>query len=116
LEHVDGVELFEHIKTMGKLTESQSAAIIRNIFKGLEKLHELHIVHRDLKPENIMLVKCENFEGIKIIDFGLSAICRKGKLHIKCGSPGYVAPEMLNDEGYDCKADMFSAGVILYIM
>jgi len=77
---------------------------------------DLQIVHRDLKPENIMFKDPTRLDSVKIVDFGLSAICRKGKLYNKCGSPGYVAPEMLNDEGYDCKADVFSAGVILYIM
>ena len=58
----------------------------------------------------------ETLESIKIVDFGLSASVKYGPLYMKCGSPGYVAPEILNDMGYDCKADIFSAGVILFIM
>lgn len=54
--------------------------------------------------------------SLKIVDFGLSASAKNGKLFMRCGSPGYVAPEILNDTGYDCKADVFSAGIILYIL
>ena len=53
---------------------------------------------------------------MKIVDFGLSALVKEGNLTMRCGSPGYVAPEILNDLGYDCKADIFSAGIILYIL
>ena len=116
LERVDGGELFDFIRNAGQLTEPQAALVIRGILTGLSILHDQQIVHRDLKPENIMFKDSSKLDSIKIVDFGLSATCKKGKLHIKCGSPGYVAPEMLNDEGYDCKADVFSAGVILYIM
>jgi serine/threonine protein kinase len=53
---------------------------------------------------------------LKIVDFGLSASTKDGLLKMRCGSPGYVAPEILNDIGYGCKADIFSAGIILYIL
>lgn len=58
----------------------------------------------------------ESTDSLKIVDFGLSASTKSGKLTMRCGSPGYVAPEILNDNGYDCKADVFSAGIILYIL
>lgn len=58
----------------------------------------------------------DTFESLKIVDFGLSAQVANGPLYMKCGSPGYVAPEILNETGYNCKADVFSAGVILYIL
>lgn len=116
MERVDGGELFDMIKNAGSLTENQAAKIMHGLLKGLAKLDEIQIVHRDLKPENIIFKDSEKLESVKIVDFGLSSICKMSKLFMKCGSPGYVAPEMLNDEGYDCKADVFSAGVILYIM
>ncbi len=53
---------------------------------------------------------------MKIVDFGLSTSTKNGSLNMRCGSPGYVAPEILNDQGYDEKADIFSAGIILYIL
>ena len=61
LERVDGVELFDHIKNVGKLEEHKSAIIMGNIIKGLDMLHEIQIVHRDLKPENILLTKEDKF-------------------------------------------------------
>jgi serine/threonine protein kinase len=58
----------------------------------------------------------ESIDSLKIVDFGLSASTKDGQLTMRCGSPGYVAPEILNDLGYGCKADIFSAGIILYIL
>lgn len=63
-----------------------------------------------------LLCRNESIDSLKIVDFGLSASTKEGPLMMRCGSPGYVAPEILNDLGYDCKADVFSAGVILYIL
>jgi calcium/calmodulin-dependent protein kinase I len=54
--------------------------------------------------------------SLQIVDFGLSASVSDGELNMRCGSPGYVAPEILNDDGYGCKVDIFSAGIILYIL
>lgn len=57
-----------------------------------------------------------SLDSVKIIDFGLADSEKNGALYMKCGSPGYVAPEILNETGYDSKADVFSVGVILYIL
>ncbi len=78
-------------------------------------LHSNNIVHRDLKPENLIF-RDENLNSLVIIDFGLSTTCKDEPLTTRCGSPGYVAPEILNNLGYGCKADIFSLGVILYIL
>ena len=78
-------------------------------------LHSHNIVHRDLKPENLIF-RDENLNSLVIIDFGLSTTCKDEPLTTRCGSPGYVAPEILNNLGYGCKADIFSLGVILYIL
>ena len=71
-----------------------------------------------MKPENLVLTDLNELNDIKVIDFGLAAKLKnpQEKLYHKCGSPGYVAPEVLNNEGYNCKADIFSAGVIFYVM
>ena len=78
-------------------------------------LHSNNIVHRDLKPENLIF-RDENLNSLVIIDFGLSTTCKGIPLTTRCGSPGYVAPEILNSIGYGCKADIFSLGVIMYIL
>jgi len=78
-------------------------------------LHSIGIMHRDLKPENIIL-KSENGFEIVIADFGFASFKGKNLLFKRCGTPGYVAPEILEDREYDEKVDIFSAGVIFYIL
>ena len=79
-------------------------------------LHSNNIVHRDLKPE-YLIFRDENLNSLVIIDFGLSTTVKDSEpLFTRCGSPGYVAPEILNNLGYGCKADIFSLGVIMYIL
>jgi serine/threonine protein kinase len=78
-------------------------------------LHSNQIVHRDLKPENLIF-RDDNLNSLVIIDFGLSTTCKDGPQFTRCGSPGYVAPEILNNLGYGCKVDIFSLGVIMYIL
>jgi len=73
-------------------------------------------MHRDLKPENLILKDNESLQ-VKLADFGLAEFVNsKKRIFTRCGTPGYVAPEILADEPYDCKVDVFSAGVILYIL
>ena len=88
-----------------------------NLLHALKYVHEQGVVHRDLKPENLILGSKDNNFDLKIADFGLATrIGPDSLLSLRCGSPGYVAPELLNNEGYGQKADVFSAGVILYVM
>jgi serine/threonine protein kinase len=90
---------------------------MRNMLEALDYMHKNDVVHRDLKPENIMLASKDNDYDIKIIDFGLAAFKKPGELlKQRCGSPGYIAPELLSDLGYEHNADIFSAGVILYYL
>lgn len=79
-------------------------------------MHKQNIVHRDIKPENILLNSSDsqNFE-IRLADFGLAKQLIDGiKIFHKCGTPTYIAPEILRAKGYDCKADVFSAGSVLF--
>ncbi|CAD8143691.1 unnamed protein product [Paramecium octaurelia] len=100
-----------------------SEDIVRNIMwqilTGIEYMHEKQIMHRDLKPENIMLLRKDDLNSLKIVDFGLATYCNVNKyLFPKCGTPGYVAPEIANltDKTlkYDKVCDIFSAGVIFF--
>ena len=85
---------------------------MKQLFSGILYCHNMNIVHRDLKPENLMM----DGEQLKIIDFGTSAIFNPNKkLQTKFGTPYYTAPEVMNGY-YDSKIDMWSCGVILYIM
>lgn len=85
--------------------------------EALDYMHKNKVVHRDLKPENLILAYKDNDYDLRIADFGLASFVNDGELlKLRCGSPGYVAPEILEDIGYNEKADIFSAGVILYVL
>ena len=84
----------------------------------LDFIHKKGVVHRDIKLDNILINKIEEEEyHIKLADFGLADFIsnnKDGKLKLKCGTPGYVAPEILRNEGYSQKCDIFSLGAVLY--
>mgnify|MGYP003588799732 CR=1 FL=1 len=113
MELVPGGELFSKIQQMQKFTEAQAAKLFFQIVSALNYLHQQKIVHRDIKPENIML---DDNNSIKIIDFGTAREFEPGQKMKNChGTPYYIAPEVL-DELYDEKCDVWSAGIILYIL
>ena len=76
---------------------------MKNMLEAISYIHDNHIVHRDLKPENLLLVSKNNDYDLVIADFGLSSFINSQdeKLNLRCGSPGYVSPELLSDLGYD---------------
>lgn len=116
-EYLEAGELFERIKSKGSYQEKDAMNVMKNLLLALDYLHNLGIIHRDLKPENLILASKDNDYNLKIADFGLASQIQPGEsLFLRCGSPGYVAPELLEDLGYDTKADIFSAGIILYVM
>lgn len=116
-----GGELLESMITQTSLSEYEALSIIQSIQKGLVYLASLQIVHRDIKPPNVVLRKENMLFDCVIIDLGCAIqvphISRDNP-HLKfcVGSPGYIAPEMLMRQPYDCEADVFSAGVTLYFM
>lgn len=117
-EFTAGGELYEQITKIQFYNEIDAAVIMRQIFSAVFYLHNRNICHRDLKPENLMLET--NVKGdltIKIIDFGAANIFEKkeAKMTLKVGTPFYIAPEVINRQ-YDLKCDMWSCGVILFIL
>jgi len=91
--------------------------LLDKILDAVKYLHENGIAHRDLKPENLLCSGEDEDEIVKIADFGLSKMFSAGeKLMTGCGTPGYVAPEVLLSETYDNKVDLWSIGVITYIL
>jgi len=118
LENLKGGDLYQKIVDMKKTTfkETEIKILIRQLIAAIRSLHDREIMHRDIKLENIIFVK-PNENEIKLADFGLSEFEKKKKLlFTKCGTPGYVAPEVLGNQKYTKKCDMFSLGVILYIL
>jgi serine/threonine protein kinase len=116
LEAVNGGELLDRIAAKGKLPEMTVKSFAQKMLETLQYMHTIGVVHRDLKPENILMTTQEDDVEFKIIDFGLAAVCSSAHLLDRCGSPGYVAPEVLENQPYDSKVDVFSIGVVLYIM
>ncbi|CAA7409881.1 unnamed protein product [Spirodela intermedia] len=116
LELVTGGELFDKIAHQGKLTENESRRYFQQLIDAVDYCHSKGVYHRDLKPENLLL---DSNGNLKVSDFGLSALPQQGVglLHTTCGTPNYVAPEVLGHQGYDgSAADIWSCGVILYVL
>lgn len=111
-EYVSGGELFTYLRNAGRFTSATGAFYAAEIVLALEYLHRLHIVYRDLKPENLLLDK----EGhLKITDFGFAK-----KLHDRtwtlCGTPEYLAPEIIQSKGHNRAVDWWALGVLIYEM
>nr|CCA17415.1 CBLinteracting serine/threonineprotein kinase putati [Albugo laibachii Nc14] len=126
LELITGGELFDKIVSEGRFNETTARFYFQQLVDGVKYCHENGVCHRDLKPENLLL---DENGDLKISDFGLSALYEGGNpdgtgessraslLHTTCGTPNYVAPEVLADKGYDGRAaDVWSIGVILYVL
>ncbi|XVF88363.1 hypothetical protein PTKIN_Ptkin19aG0044800 [Pterospermum kingtungense] len=116
LEFVSGGELFDKIVHCGRLPENESRRYFQQLIDAVAHCHSKGVYHRDLKPENLLL---DSYGNLKVSDFGLSALPQQGVglLHTTCGTPNYVAPEVLSDQGYDgAAADVWSCGVILFVI
>ncbi|KAG2631755.1 hypothetical protein PVAP13_2NG045100 [Panicum virgatum] len=116
MELCAGGELFDRIIQRGHYSEKAAAQLARVIIGVVEACHSLGVMHRDLKPENFLFVNQKEDAPLKAIDFGLSIFFKPGeKISDVVGSPYYVAPEVLMKD-YGCKVDVWSAGVIIYIL
>ncbi|CDJ68126.1 CAM kinase, SNF1 family, putative [Eimeria necatrix] len=116
LEYLRGGELFEYLSVNGPFSEDQARFAIRRVLLALQEIHSKGVVHRDLKTENLIIENPANPASIKLIDFGLAATVGSPAMKMRCGSPGYVAPEILQDLPYGPKVDVFSSGVILFTL
>ncbi|XP_037280798.1 MAP kinase-activated protein kinase 2 isoform X1 [Rhipicephalus microplus] len=119
MECMEGGELFQRIqdRAEGAFTEREAAEIIRDICKAVAHLHRMDIAHRDLKPENLLYSKPDDSAVLKLTDFGFAKeTTHFNTLQTPCYTPYYVAPEVLGPERYDKSCDMWSLGVIMYIL
>ena len=122
MEMITGGNLLNKVSAVKKFTESMAANVIHQLLLALNYMHNLSIMHRDLKPENIL---CEenaddlddNDIQIKLTDFGFATKYDANKKQtLSLGSPLYMAPELCREQQYDNKVDVWSAGVIAYVL
>ncbi|XP_066399425.1 CBL-interacting protein kinase 16-like [Miscanthus floridulus] len=117
MEYARGGELFAKV-ARGRLTEDHARRYFQQLVAAVGFCHRRGVAHRDLKPENLLL---DEDGRLKVTDFGLAALPEQlrhdGLLHTQCGTPAYVAPEVLRKRGYDgARADLWSCGVVLYVL
>jgi len=117
MERMSGGELFDRIVAKLYYNEKEARDVCKTLLDAVNYCHENNVAHRDLKPENLLLLSAENDSEVKIADFGFAKrVFVPNSLTTQCGTPGYVAPEILEGLPYDTAADMWSVGVILYIL
>ncbi|XVF20409.1 hypothetical protein REPUB_Repub11eG0196100 [Reevesia pubescens] len=117
MEYCKGGELFNKF-AKGRLKEDVARKYFIQLINAVDFCHSRGVYHRDIKPENLLL---DDNKNLKVSDFGLSALAESkhqdGLLHTTCGTPAYVAPEVINRKGYDgAAADIWSCGVVLYVL
>uniref|UniRef100_A0A8C1E1I9 Serine/threonine-protein kinase DCLK2 n=1 Tax=Cyprinus carpio carpio TaxID=630221 RepID=A0A8C1E1I9_CYPCA len=116
MELVKGGDLFDAITSSNKYTERDASGMLYNLASAIKYLHSLNIVHRDIKPENLLVYEHQDgSKSLKLGDFGLATIV-DGPLYTICGTPTYVAPEIVAETGYGLKVDIWATGVITYIL
>uniref|UniRef100_K4A6J2 Protein kinase domain-containing protein n=1 Tax=Setaria italica TaxID=4555 RepID=K4A6J2_SETIT len=115
LEYCRGGDLHGYLQRHKRVSETVAKHFIRQLASGLQMLRDNNVVHRDLKPQNILLVENNENSLLKIADFGFAKFLQPFALaETLCGSPLYMAPEVMQAQKYDAKADLWSVGVILY--
>ncbi|XP_063059172.1 serine/threonine-protein kinase DCLK1-like [Engraulis encrasicolus] len=116
MELVKGGDLFDAITSANRYTERDAGRMLFHLANAIKYLHSLNIVHRDIKPENLLVYERQDGrQSLKLGDFGLATVV-DGPLYTVCGTPTYVAPEIITETGYGLKVDIWAAGVITYIL
>jgi len=116
-EKMSGGELFDRIVQKSYYNEKEARDVCKILFEAMRYCHSKKVAHRDLKPENLLLNSEHDDSDLKIADFGFAKrVTQPNCLKTQCGTPGYVAPEILEGIPYDTQADMWSLGVIVYIL
>ena len=118
MELLNGGELLDAVMELGHYTEKDAAVIMKQLFTGLISVHSKNITHRDLKLENLILAEKGDLSSLRIADFGLAKKMKtsRGKLSAQCGSPAYVAPEVITGQQYTPAVDMWATGCIMYAL
>ncbi len=115
-EYMAGGDIYQKIKEKNEMSETYICYVFCQILKGLRFLHINDVVHRDIKPDNILLSDSSQFPDVRIADFSLADYYKNKSLKLKCGTPGYMAPEVFEGQVYEEKVDIFSLGIVLYMM
>ena len=118
LELIEGGELFDRICKKDHYTERDARVVMHQLASAIATAHMRGVCHRDLKPENILLASQRDDTTIKIADLGFAKVThgKNDLLTTPCGTPGYVAPEVISGKPYNASCDVWSLGVILYIL
>ncbi|XP_050237692.1 serine/threonine-protein kinase ATG1a isoform X2 [Mercurialis annua] len=115
LEYCGGGDLAAYIQRRGKISQAVAKHFMRQLAAGLQVLQENHLIHRDLKPQNLLLSSNDETPRLKIGDFGFArSLTPQDLADTLCGSPLYMAPEIIQNQKYDAKADLWSVGAILF--
>lgn len=120
MEYLRGGELLNAICKRDHYTENDARRVFSQLISALSYLHARRVIHRDLKPENLILADRSFTSDIKLVDFGFSIVLDSDSssvvTNLHCGTPGYMAPEIINNTSYSTSVDMWSSGVVLYIL
>jgi len=124
MEPLQGCDLFQYVTKQRATSLTAVQMIMKNLLEVLYFLSSKNVMHRDIKPENLIFKEKlgDSIVGLKLVNFGLAtSLTQSNQLFRRCGTPGYMAPEIINlpsglNINYDSKCDVFSAGVILYIL
>ena len=115
MEKLNGGELFDRLCQKDCYSELEARNVCRAVFDAVAYCHEQRVAHRDLKPENLLLQSLNNDAQVKIADFGFcKRVMKPNCLQTRCGTPAYMAPEIVNYKAYDERADNWSLGIIVY--